>query len=368
MKKLIYLYFALLPLVIVSCVDDYTDANPPLPLDAPYAYVSSTVEEGEDGIPLTGGEEVTFTVNIVDAPGVLNEIAFSFSKGGEVVSHNFDQIIGQTSGTFDVTVRAPYDLNGQTTFTMEISDTQEEPKVLTISRVLDVSYLHEGADFTVSIDDADSLAFEGDVLNVTLTINSVPSGAIGNISVAGSAGTVNFDQAELDALIGQSSGTVTGTLEVGPVGSTGGYDVSVAITDEMQNRQVVESDAIVLVCPAAIDIAGTYKSLSSGELGGGGGPYDNLSTTVTITKINTGQYTVSDLSFGVYPVLYEEATAPAGVLNVCGFEITGSPENADRFGDSFTITGEVVEATTDIIKIEWSNGYGDSGEVTLVKQ
>src|SRR5688572_19991040 len=169
MKRFTYLYFALFALTIASCVDDYMDANPPLPLDAPYAYVSSSIEPTDDGIPLIGGEEVTFTIDIVDAPGVLNSVNFIFSKGGEVVSHTFDQLIGKTSGSFDVTVRAPLNLNGSTTFTTEISDAQEEPKVLTISEVLDVSYLHEGPDFTVEIEDADSVAFEGDVIPVTIT-------------------------------------------------------------------------------------------------------------------------------------------------------------------------------------------------------
>lgn len=367
MKRFTYLYFALFAFTIVSCVDDYMDANPPLPLDAPYAYVSSSVLAGEDGIPLIGGEEVTFSVNIVDAPGVLSEINFLFSKGGEVVSHTFDQIAGQTSGTFDVTVRAPYDLNGTTTFTMEISDAQEEAKVLTISRVLDVSYLHEGPVFTVEIDDADSVAFEGEIIPVIVTVTDVPSGAIQSISVAASAGTVTFDQAELDALIGQSSGTITGSLEIGPVASSGGYDVTVAITDELQNRQVIESDGIVLVCPSAIDISGTYQGVANGETGGNsGGPYYNLPVTVTLTQLNAGQYEIDDMSFGVFPGPYAD-TAPPGVLNVCGNEIEGAADNEDQYGDTYEITGEVIEADN-VLKIEWENSYGDSGTVTLVKQ
>jgi hypothetical protein len=368
MKRSSYIYFALLAFAIASCVDDYEDSNPPLRLDAPYAYVASSKAPGPDGIPLIGGEEVNFEVNIVDAPGVLSTINFIFSKGGEVVSHTFDQIAGQTSGTFDVLVRAPYDLNGSTTFTIEITDAQADAKVLTISRVLDVSYLHEGPDFTVEIEDPDSLAFEGDVINVTVTVNDVPSGAIGNIAVAGSAGAVTFDQAELDALIGQSSGTITGTLEIGPVVNTGGYDVTVAITDQLQNRQVIESDGIVLVCPAAVDISGTYQAIANGETGGAnGGPYFNLESTITFTKVNDGQYEVDDMTFGVYPLIYED-NMPGGILNVCGFAINGIEENVDQYDDPFTITGTIIEATPEAITLEWSNTFGDSGTVTLVKQ
>lgn len=366
-KYLTRFIYSLAACILVACVDEYEDANPPLPLDGPYAYVSSSIEPGDSGIPLAGGEEVTFSVNIVDAPGGLESIDFLFSQGGEVVSHTFDQLIGQTSGTFDVTVRAPYNINGQTTLTMEISDGQPEPKVLAISRPLDVSYFYEGADFTVEIDDADGVAFEGDVIPVILTVNDVPSGAIKTISVAGTAGTVTFDQAELDALIGQSSGTITGSLEVGAVPASGVFDVSVAITDELQNRQVIQSDEITLVCPSAIDISGTYQGIASGETGGStGGPYYNLPVTVTLTQLNAGQYEIDDMSFGVFPGPYND-TPPPGVLNVCGNEIEGAADNEDQYGDTYEITGEVIEAD-EVLKIEWENSYGDSGTVTLVKQ
>lgn len=365
-RKVSLIYVAVFALTVVSCVDDYMDANPPLPLDAPFAYVTSSIPAGKDGIPLQGGEEVSFTIDIVDAPGALKDAEFTFSKGGEVVSHTFDQLIGKNSGSFEVTVKAPYNLNGGSTFSVAISDSQEKPKVLTISQVLDVAYLHDGPDFIVEIVDDDGVAFEGDLLDVVLTINDVPSGAIASISVAGSAGTVDFDQEELDALIGQSSGTVTGTLEIGPVSSTGTYDITVSITDELQSRQVVKAGTVVLVCPAAMDISGTYKSYASGSADGD--EYENLGATVTITQLNDGQFTVDDMSFGVYPQIYEEATSPSGVLNLCGMNITGDPANRDRFNDPFTISGEVIQVTTDLITLEWSNTFGDSGKVTLVKQ
>ena len=364
MKRSIYLFFALFALTIVSCVDDYMDANPPLPLDAPYAYVNSSVLAGKDGIPLIGGEEVTFTVDIVDAPGVLNGINFIFSKGGEVVSHTFDELIGQTSGTFEVTVKAPYNLNGATTFTAEISDAQDEPKILTITEVLDVNYLHPGPVFSVTIDDVDGTAMEGDIVDVTLAITSVPSGAIGSIAVAGSAGSVNFDQAELDALIGASSGTITGSMEIGAVSATGNYDVSVAITDELQNRQVVKSDNILLICPSAADYSGTYTATASGVNGETGNEYHGLTSTTTLTQINAGQYEINDLSFGVYDQL-QTYDPIDGILNICGMDVSGDASNGDGIVATGTVTEEEVPG---VIILEWSNAYGDSGTVTLVKQ
>lgn len=366
MKRIKHLYIALVALTAVSCVDDYFEANPPLRLDAPYAYVESSIAPTKDGIPLKGGEEVTFSINIVDAPGVLNSVNYLFSKGGEVVSHTFDQIIGQTAGSFDVTVKAPMNLDGTSSFTIEISDAQEDPKVLTITRVLDVSYLHEGPDFTIEIIDADGFAREGDVLDVVLTINEVPAGTIGAISVAGTAGTVEFDQAELDALIGAESGSVAGTLTVGPVVSTGSYSVSAAVTDAEQNRQVLKSDEITYICPTAegLVVAGTYKVIAKGEAGD---EYEGLVTTVTITQLNDGQYEVDDMSFGVYPLLYED-DAPEGVLNVCGTSVAGDASNTDQYNDPFTITGEFINLEDGVIELTWSNTFGDNGTVTLIKE
>ncbi len=359
--------FALTLLFAFACVDEFEDANPPLPLDAPFAYVTSSIEEETSGVPMLGGEEVTFSVNIVDAPGVLKDINFIFSKGGEVVSHTFDALKGKQSGSFDVTVKAPYNLDGTSTFTMEISDSQEEAKMLTISKVLNVGYFYEGADFTVEFIDDDGLAYPGDEVEVVITVNNVPAGAVGSIAITGSA-AVTFPEGELESLIGQSSGTVTGTMTVGEVNSTGDYDINVAITDDLQNRQTVESAMIKLVCGAAVDISGTYVGIANGQTGGGSPqPYFQLPSTITFTQINPGQYEVDDLSFGVFSEIYGDAS-PAGVLDICGFTITGNEENEDQYGDTYEITGEIVEASPEAITIEWENSYGDSGTVTLVKQ
>jgi hypothetical protein len=122
------------------------------------------------------------------------------------------------------------------------------------------------------------------------------------------------------------------------------------------------------VCPAAEDISGTYQAIANGETGGAsGGPYFNLESSITFTKVNDGQYKVDDMTFGVYPLIYED-DVPEGILNVCGFTINGIEENVDQYDDPYTITGTIIEASPDVITLEWSNTYGDSGTVTLVKQ
>lgn len=355
-------------MIVFSCVDDYDEANEEARLDAPYAYISSDIAAGEDGIPLDGGEEVTFTVNIVDAPGTLDSLAVNFSKGGEVLSHTFDAIRGQMEGIFTVTVKAPMDLNGTSSVTIDVYDAQEEPKVLSLTQVLDVSYAFDGPRFDVSLSDA--TAVEGDVVEVTVEVFEVPSGVIKAISIAGTAGTVVFDQAELDALIGASSGTITGELEVGDVRATGEYSVSVTITDQLQNRQETETEELFLICPSREDISGTYDVISSG-VAEDEGEYLALQSAVTITQINEGQYQVDDITFGVFPEIYGVA-AVEGILNVCGDQVSGDPSNEDQYGDTYEITGalysEDVVTGEGTITLTWINSYGDQGEVILIKQ
>src|SRR5690606_10876414 len=197
------------------------------------------------------------------------------------------------------------------------------------------------------------------------TINSVPAGTIGAVSVAGTAGAVEFDEEEFNALIGAESGSITGTLTVGPVASTGTYTVSAAVTDAEQSRQVLKSAEIVYICHAAdgVDFTGTYKGIARGEAGD---EYEGLVTTVTITQINDGQFEVDDMSFGVYPLLYED-DAPTGILNICGTTITGDESNVDQYDDPFTINGALINETDGVIELTWSNTFGDSGTVTLLK-
>jgi len=381
MNSFTKLYKYAICFLALGCVDDYQDANPPSRLDAPYSYTTSSVEEGEDGIPAVGGEEVTFNVNIVDAPGRLGEISYLFSQGGEVVSSTFDAVRGQTSGSFQVVVRAPANLSGATTFTMSITDQQSEPKVLTVSRVLDVEYAFEGPDFNVVL--GAPSAQQGDQIPVVVTINAVPSGGVASISVAGSAGSVAFNQSDIDALVGKSSGTITGILTPGTISATGERNVIVAITDQLQNRQQADTASILLICPAlyetdenpATKIAGSYKAVVEGSTG-----YDStffgLEAMVVITKVNEGQFLLSDVSFGVNESFYNEDGEPRtndpdevplapqeGVINICGRTISAAEEE-----EEITISGTVEESIVPgTLVLQWTNENGDTGRAILTK-
>lgn len=128
---------------------------------------------------------------------------------------------------------------------------------------------------------------------------------------------------------------------------------------------------IRVVCPSTL--AAKYSVFwETLQVGDGEGGADQVLTNytissareVTFTASGTGGYTVDDISFGMYPGLYND-TKPAGRINdACG-KLTGPSTNADRFGDPFTIDGVVNSNGT--LKITWSNTYGDGGTVILTK-
>lgn len=98
--------FILIGLVIAlpgSCVDDYMDANPPRPLDGP--ALSLLPDE-----TLSMGETTSFSVNVIEAPGMIDSVAYSLSEdiGTLVVDEaSVNALIGKESGSFNVTYTAP---------------------------------------------------------------------------------------------------------------------------------------------------------------------------------------------------------------------------------------------------------------------
>jgi hypothetical protein len=145
--------------------------------------------------------------------------------------------------------------------------------------------------------------------------------------------------------------------------SASGADVSTNYNDLTIRIRVICSSAL------AAKYSVFWETL---QVGDGDGGADQVLTNYTIssakevvfTASGTGSYTVDDISFGMYPGLYNDSK-PAGRINdACG-KLTGPSTNADRFGDPFTINGVVNANGT--LKITWSNTYGDGGTVILTK-
>lgn len=128
---------------------------------------------------------------------------------------------------------------------------------------------------------------------------------------------------------------------------------------------------IRVICPStlAAKYSVVWEILQVGDGDGGADQVVNNFTIssakeVTFTAAGTGSYTVDDISFGMYPGLYNDAR-PAGRINDSCGNLNGPSTNADRFGDPFTIKGSVNPDGT--LKIIWSNTYGDGGTVILTK-
>jgi hypothetical protein len=105
-------------LLVAACVDDYTDANPKPLKDGPEIYVyppATGVIKSTRNNPTTGaweatpiayvtkGQNASFTVNVVDAPGKLNAASATLSDTvGTVAVSGFEPLINQEKGSFSV--------------------------------------------------------------------------------------------------------------------------------------------------------------------------------------------------------------------------------------------------------------------------
>jgi hypothetical protein len=129
--------------------------------------------------------------------------------------------------------------------------------------------------------------------------------------------------------------------------------------------------AIRVICPS--DLKGTYtvfwEKLQTGD--GAGGPNQTATNfviaaadKVVITQVSAGLYQMDDMSFGMYPGLYNDANPVGRMRDNCS-TLTGLVSNIDQYDDPFTISGVVNSAGK--LKITWSNTYGDGGTVVLTK-
>lgn len=90
-----------------ACVDDYTEANDPAKPDGPQVYVSapdaivSKRTDNNDVVWVLKGQDATFNVNVVDAPGLVDSVALLMSDTvGSAAVSGFESLIGSETGTF----------------------------------------------------------------------------------------------------------------------------------------------------------------------------------------------------------------------------------------------------------------------------
>jgi hypothetical protein len=143
MKNYYLLVILLLILSVTSCVDDYTDANPPARLDAPTLRVSASGSNQRlFTVPVNAYQNtflvyqqydgsVEYTVSVIDAPGKVGAVSVEASVPdfGTVTLDDASvaALVGQEAGSFKFTFTpsSPPDLTDRTlNLVIEVTDSQ----------------------------------------------------------------------------------------------------------------------------------------------------------------------------------------------------------------------------------------------------
>lgn len=158
MKKISLIIFAFL-MIAVACVDDFTDANPPPRLDAPNLRITASGEtqrivvtpidrfqNAYQGYVAYGGER-EFTVNVIDAPGLVDAISVvpsvpdfgSAVLNGATVTAIKGQAVGSFKFTFTPNAALPDMSDRNLNLVVTVSDSQQDqngegnPKITTLT-------------------------------------------------------------------------------------------------------------------------------------------------------------------------------------------------------------------------------------------
>ena len=132
-----------------GCVDDYSDANGPRPLDSPFFILSTDRDE------IFSHETATLNLAVIDAPGKVEALDFNVSDGFGTVTldqASFDAAKGQEKGTITATFNPPAN-EGTATITVTLSDAQGEQQKSHVASVeLDVHFSCVGQDLSGNYD------------------------------------------------------------------------------------------------------------------------------------------------------------------------------------------------------------------------
>ncbi len=123
-------------------------------------------------------------------------------------------------------------------------------------------------------------------------------------------------------------------------------------------------------CPS--DLAGVYDTRTTGCAGDGngacvaGGNFTDLTHVVTITQISGSEYTLTDITGGLYLIGYQAVDQSGTIRDACGVIRLDSQPDTVFGGDQFNGTGKVNPDGT--LELNWSNNFGDQGKTIFTKQ
>jgi hypothetical protein len=79
-----------------------------------------------------------------------------------------------------------------------------------------------------------------------------------------------------------------------------------------------------------------------------------------------GTYHISDMSFGMFGVCWNDPPATSESARVTWFCRTLVSGGVDFYSDSFTFTRLSVQGA--VYTLDWINGYGDRGRVEITRE
>jgi hypothetical protein len=126
---------------------------------------------------------------------------------------------------------------------------------------------------------------------------------------------------------------------------------------------------IAITCES--DLAGAYDYITNDAYvtyqGITYGPYNGLTGSGVIAETSiAGNYTITDVSFGVFPYIWGDSEAVGPVLvDVCD-ELSFS--GVDQYGDSYSfISAITVSQDQTSITFSWTNTFNDTGTTTITR-
>jgi len=237
---------AFLILVLVSCVDDPEDINPPSLLDAPQLLLSIDTDT------IIGGNNFNFSVNIIDAPGAISDsVVVSTPNDLGSFTTNIQSLVGQTEGVLTGTFTTPTNFEGDFGINITIFDQQENalnqtgaPKASLVSGSVYIKYPLSAPTFDVDIPNSEGL-IRGESTTINVDRMDVPGG-IANVIITADKGSVQLDQVDVDGLIGQTSGSISAEY-VSDAAFVGDVNITVIVDDQQQDRRTERTETITTV-------------------------------------------------------------------------------------------------------------------------
>lgn len=240
--------------------------------------------------------------------------------------------------------------------------------------------------FVVSCKPEEEPYFDGEpLLHFDRTEQSVPDGVspvtYGTTNAVNSDHTVSlvFNQAKSTAILGTDFTIVENSDVLKSGSSRGGFDINVTKAAAIAKKKAVFTMTNSSLTKATFNQEVNVSFACASSLGGvhefsttnffspdtGVVVPGPVTGTVTFTASATsGEYTISDASFGAYRALYGGTTIASNVRlrDQCN---TLSFFGNNQYGDSHTISNVVVNGNK--LTFRWSTSYGEYGTTTLTK-